>query len=169
MPIPAKVKRFLDRNKVKYEAIEHRTVFTAFDKATTLRVLQKIVGKTLALKTDPTGKPSASYGAGKTYALALIPSNKNLDKMKFKKVAKAKHIDFAKEVWIKKNLKGVKVGAVPPFGFLWKLPTFADRSLMNQKNIIVNGGAWNWSIKITPAVFKKMIPGLILGGFCKPR
>lgn len=157
MLIPSKIKNFLDKNKVKYEAIEHKTVFTAFDKATTLRIPQKIVGKTLTLKTD------------KKYVLALIPANKNLDKMKFRKVAKATQIDFAKEAWVKKNLKGVKVGAVPPFGILWKLPTFIDRSLMNQTKIIVNGGVWNWSIKITPAAFKKIVPGLILGGLCKPR
>ena len=157
MQIPAKIKNFLDKIRAKYEATEHRTVFTAFDKATTLRVPQKIVGKTLTIKID------------KGYGLVLIPANKNLDKMRFKKVAKAKHIDFAKEVWVKKNLKGVKVGAVPPFGVLWKLPTFIDRSLTRQTKIIVNGGVWNWSLKITPAAFKKIIPDLVLGSFSKSR
>ena len=179
MPISKKLEKFLRENKVKYEPIEHRIVYTAFDKAQTLRVPQKIIGKTLVLKIDPVGKPSASNGASRGYALALIPANKNLDKGKFKKVTKVKNINFVKEAWIKKNIKGVKIGAIPPFGNLWKLPTFVDRSLINQSlapkapprgvAIIVNGGDWKWSLKINPSVFKKLIPDLIIGNFSKAR
>jgi Ala-tRNA(Pro) deacylase len=184
MPIAKKLEKFLKENKIKYEPIEHRIVYTAFDKAKTLRIPEKIVGKTLTLKIDPIGKPSASYGASKGYALVLIPANKNLDKKKFLKVAnkwqssrcltpdvkhKIKRADFVTEAWIKKNLKGVKVGAVPPFGNLWRLPTFIDRSLIHQPKIIVAGGDWRNSIKISPSVFKKAIPDVIIGNFTKKR
>jgi len=155
MPIPKKIINFLEKNKIKYEPIKHRTVYTAFDKAATLKVPQKIVGKTLVVKLD------------KNPAIVLIPANKNLDKEKLKKVAKAKKVDFLKEAWMKKNLKGVKVGAIPPFGNLWGLATFIDRSLINQSKIIVNGGDYNWSIKITPATLKKLIPDLLIGSFSK--
>jgi prolyl-tRNA editing enzyme YbaK/EbsC (Cys-tRNA(Pro) deacylase) len=157
MPISKKLTKLLEEKKIKYEPIEHRTVYTAYDKAATLKIPEKIVGKTLTVKLD------------KNYGLVLIPANKNLDKAKFKKIAKVKSVDFAKEVWIKKNLKGVKVGAVPPLGNLWKLPTFIDRFLMNQSKIIINGGDYNWSIKINSAVLKKIIPDLITGGLTKPR
>lgn len=180
MAIAKKLEKFLKENKIKYEPIEHKIVYTAFDKVTTLRVPQKIVGKTLTLRI------------GKEYALALIPANKNLDKKKFLTVAnkwlnlhgririprgqaergrglRYSHADFVKETWIKKNLKGVKVGAVPPFGNLWRLPTFIDHSLMNQPKIIVNAGDWKWSIKVSPAIFKKIIPDLIIGSFSKSR
>ena len=158
MPIPKKIEKFLADNKVKYEPIAHKTVFTAYDKAQTLKIPEKIVGKTLAVKLD-----------SKSYGLVLIPANKNLDKMKFKKTAKVKGMDFVKEAWVKKNLKGVKVGAVPPFGNLWKMATIIDRSLMNQPKIIINAGDWNWSIKVSPAALKKTIQGLIVGNISKAR
>lgn len=148
---------FLEKAKVKYEPIRHRTVYTAFDKAKTLKVPQKIIGKTLAVKLD-----------NKT-ALVLVPANKNLDKGKLRKTAKAKKFDFVKEAWMKKNLKGVKAGAVPPFGNLWGIPTFIEKSLLQNPKIIVNSGAHNWSIKISPAVLKKIIPDLITGNFSQPR
>lgn len=167
MPIPQKVIKFLDSAKIKYEPIEHRTVFTAYDKAQTLKVPEKIIGKTLVVKFN------------KSYALVLIPANKNLDKVKLKKVINdwrkkinekpIKTIDFVTEAWMKKNLKGVKIGAIPPFGSLWKFPTFIDKSLINQPKIVVNGGDWNWSIKINLTNFKKMIPDLITGSFSKKR
>ena len=157
MAIPQKIIKFLDKSKIKYETIKHRTVYTAFDKAATLRVSQKIIGKTLVVKLD------------KNPALVLIPANKNLDKQKLKKIAKAKSVDFLKEAWMKKNLKGIKIGAVPPFGNLWKMPTFIDRGLTANPKIIVNSGDYNFSIKISPANIKKLIPNLTTGNFSKAR
>lgn len=163
MPIPQKLIKFLEKNKVKYEPIKHRTVYTAFDKAATLKVPQKMVGKTLVIKLD------------KNPAIILISANKNLDynppatRNKFKKIAKTKKVDFVSERIIKNKLKGVKVGAIPPFGNLWSLATFIDAQLLTQSKIIVNGGDYNWSIKISPANFKKLIPDLIIGSFSKSR
>ncbi|GAG36637.1 unnamed protein product, partial [marine sediment metagenome] len=62
MSIPKKVVKFLAG--VKHEPVKHRTVYTAYDKAATLRISQKIVGKTLVVKLD------------REFALALIPANK---------------------------------------------------------------------------------------------
>ena len=169
MAIPQKIIKFLDKNKVNYEIIKHRTVYTAFDKAATLRVPPKIIGKTLVVKLD------------KNPALVLIPANKNLDKQKLKKIAKAKSVDFIKEAWMKKNLKGIKIGAIPPFGNLWKscpkaargagcrLPTFVDRGLTQNPKIIVNSGEYTFSIKIKAGDMKKLIPDLVMGNFSKPR
>ena len=157
MPIPKKVIQFLDKSKVKYEPIKHKTVYTAYDKAATLRVPQKMVGKTLVVRID------------KDPALVLIPANKSLDKQKLRKITKAKKVDFIKEAWMKKNLKGLKVGAIPPFGNLWRLLTFIDKSLLNQPKIIINGGDYNFSIKITPASLKKLIPDLVIGNFSKAK
>ena len=157
MAIPQKIIKFLDVNKVKYETIKHRTVYTAFDKAATLRVPPKIIGKTLVVKLD------------KNPALVLIPANRNLDKQRLKKIAKAKNIDFIKEAWMKKNLKGIKIGAVPPFGNLWKLPTFADKGLFRNQKIIINGGDYTFSIKIKAGDMKKLIPDLVMGNFSKSR
>jgi len=177
MAIPKKIIKYLEETKTKYQPIEHRTVYTAFDKAQTLKVPQKIIGKTLVVKIDP---PSLKLRrASKDFTLVLIPANKNLDKVKFKKAVNgwrkkigqkaAKKISFATENWMKKNLKEVKVGVVPPFGTLWKLPTFVDKTLLKTPKIIVNAGDYNWSIKIKGADLKKLIPGLVEGNFSKTK
>ena len=183
MAIPKKVINFLEKGKVKYEAIGHRTVYTAFDKAKTLkrgplaggwrvgRSPEKMVGKTLILKMD--GK----------LTVVLIPANKNLDLQKFKKLAKAlpaaclpdrqgrqvKKIDFASERLIKNKFKGVRVGAIPPFGNLWGLRTFIDNFLMREKEIILNSGDYNFSIKISSNQLKKILPDAIFGNFSEKK
>jgi Ala-tRNA(Pro) deacylase len=165
MAIPQKIIKFLENNKIKYELISHRTVYTAYDKAATLKVKPKIIGKTLVLKMD------------KELAIALIPGNKNLDKNKFKKVVNdwrkkkkekpAKNIDFVSEKLMKNKFKGLKIGAVPPFGDIWKIPTFIDKGLLKEKNIFVNSGVYENSFKISPKIFEKL--EVVIGNFSKAK
>ena len=167
MPIPKRLIKFIDSAKIRYEIIQHRTVYTAFDKAKTLKVPEKIIGKTLVVKMD------------RVFAIVLIPANKNLDKEKLKKVVNAKlkkegkklvkKIGLATESWMKKNLKGVKIGAIPPFGCLWKLPTFVDKNLMKNPKIIVSAGDYNYSFRISSAGLKKLVPDLIAGSFSRAK
>ena len=165
MPIIKKLEKFLKDNKTQYQEVNHRTVYTAHDKAATLRVKEKSIGKTLVIKTD------------RDLALVLIPGNKNLDKGKLKKVVNdwrkkigqnlVRNIDFASEVLMKNHLKGVKVGAVPPFSKLWKLPVFIDKTLAKEKEIILNSGSYNSSIKIKQKEFKEL--DFIQGAFSKSK
>jgi prolyl-tRNA editing enzyme YbaK/EbsC (Cys-tRNA(Pro) deacylase) len=165
MAILKKLEKFLKDNKIQYQEVNHRTVYTAHDKAATLRVPEKTIGKTLVIKTD------------RDLALVLIPGNKNFDKVKFKKIINdwckkagqkpVKNIDFASEVLMKNHLKGVKVGAIPPFAKLWKLPVFIDKALTKEKEVILNSGNYNSSVKIKQKEFKKL--DFIQGNFSKPR
>ena len=168
MPISKPLQNFLDKNKIKYEVIDHKIVYTAHDKAATLHVKPEIVGKTMSVVFD-----------GKNYALGLIPANKNLDKKKvliaFNNLQKKtgergyKKIDFTKEAWMKKTFKGIDVGSTPPFGLLYNLSFFIDNSLAKQTKIIVNGGKYNLSFKITPSNILKLNPQAIKGNFSQAK
>jgi Ala-tRNA(Pro) deacylase len=157
MAIPRKITNFLEKAKIKYEIIKHKTVFTAFDKSQTLKVPEKIVGKTLVLK------------ANNSLFFVLIPANKNLDLKKIKKKIGKEKVELASERLIKNKIKGVKLGAIPPFGNLWRCQTFVDTSLKKEKEIILNGGDWNFSIKMSPKEFKKLIPDIVFGSFSKKK
>lgn len=155
MKIPAKIIKYLDKNKVKYEIVNHKTVYTAYDKAATLKVKPRIIGKTLVLKS------------GSDLVMALISGNKNLDLVKLKKIAKEKKVDFISEKILKNKFKGVKLGAIPPFGELWKLPLFVDRGLAKEKNIFVSSGIYETSFRISAKALGKS--GAILGNFSKSK
>ncbi|MBI4708997.1 MAG: YbaK/EbsC family protein [Candidatus Portnoybacteria bacterium] len=164
MPIPKSLQNFLEKNKIKFKEINHKTVYTAFDKATTLRLKPQNVTKTIIVSLD-----------GKDHALAIIPANKNLDKKKLLKIINAgrkkqsqklfKKIDFAKEVWMKNNLKSIKVGSTPPFGLLYKLPTFIDNALAKQTKLIVGAGNYETSLEISPSALLKSDSTIIKGSF----
>jgi prolyl-tRNA editing enzyme YbaK/EbsC (Cys-tRNA(Pro) deacylase) len=52
---------------------------------------------------------------------------------------------------------------------LWKCQTFVDNSIKKEKEIILNGGDWNFSIKILTKDLKKLIPDLVFGNFSKKK
>jgi len=159
---------FLDKNKIKYEVIEHRTVYTALDKAATLKVKPTQIGKTVIVSFDAKG-----------YAIGLIPANKNLDKQKvlasFNKYRQKikdkpfKKIDFATENWMKANIKGTKLGATPPLGMLYKLPFFIDNAVAKQPKIIVNAGEYELSLKLSPTSLIKLDINTIKGNFSQAK
>ncbi|MEA2007237.1 MAG: YbaK/EbsC family protein [Patescibacteria group bacterium] len=186
--VSKKIIKLLEENKIKHDVIEHKTTYTAFDTAAT-NVKNKIkpeeIVKTLVMKVD------------KEYVLALMPSNKMLDKMKLKRLINdqikkekknltmqakkavgdvekkelekqaknllaVKKIDFAKEVWMKKNIMG-NIGAVPPFSSLTKLKIFVDGSLLRQKQLYLGSGEYEFSIKVTPAQYQKLEKDFVKG------
>lgn len=163
--IPSKVLKFLEKSRVKFEPVKHKTVYTAYDKAATLRIKPNIVGKTLVLKTDS------------DVTMVLIPGNKNLDKVKFQKVLNiwrkkqgmklVKKIDFISETVMKNKFAGIKLGAIPPFGKLFGLPAFIDKELTKEKNILVNTGIYEESFKVSPKIFDKL--ETITGVFSKAK
>jgi prolyl-tRNA editing enzyme YbaK/EbsC (Cys-tRNA(Pro) deacylase) len=76
MSVPKKLINYLDKEGVKYELAEHKTVFTAWDMSQTMHVKPQQIVKTLVVKLR-----------GKVPALVLIPAHRNLDKKKFANVA----------------------------------------------------------------------------------
>ena len=165
MAVLKSLTNLLDKNKIKYEILDHKKVYTAWDLAETEHLKPQDIAKTLVMKLD------------REYALAVLPASKNLDKVKFKKVANQfkkkqglksiKKIDLAKEAWTKKKLKG-KVGATPPFGSLFKMATFVDRGLLTKPNLIINSGDYIKSLKVKSKAFVK-VESPVIGSFSKKK
>lgn len=166
MAIIKDLERLLQDSKVKYEIVKHKTVFTAIDSAITQHMDPKEVVKTLVVQ----------IGA-KKHILALIAANKNLDKKKLlKEVNKwlkkegekaTEAVEFAKEAWMKKNLKG-KVGATIPIGSINKMTAFIDNGLLKNKFLLINTGDYERSIKIATKKFLQL-EEMIKGAFSEAK
>lgn len=150
MPIPAKVKAYLKKAKVGFEEIGHKTVFTAYDVAQTLKRNLKEIGKTLLVKTD------------KAYVLVVVPASHRLDLAKLKKALKVKKVEMVPEKVMAKMLK-VKAGALTAFGKLHKLPLIVDRSLLKTKEVILQAGSFTDSVRMKAKDFVEMEEALLAG------
>jgi Ala-tRNA(Pro) deacylase len=141
--IPAKITKHLDSNKIKYEIIEHKKVYTAYDASATMRIdLDKIV-KWLLVKID------------KDYGLALVGANQNIDLKKLAKLAGVKKAGLPKENVMKTKFK-VKPGEMTAFGSIYSTPVFLDKKLSGQKEAIFSAGSFTESLKIKMKDFVKM-------------
>ena len=93
---------------------------------------------------------------------------KEVNKVLKKEGEKAvKTVEFAKEQWMKKNMKG-KIGATVPFGSLSKMPAFIDKSLLKNKNLIINTGDYEKSIKLATKKFLEL-EEMVKGAFSEAK
>ena len=143
MAIPKTTKNYLDKKMVKYEELAHKTVYTAYDLAQTLRQELNQIAKSLLIATD------------KAYVIAVVPAHMRIDLDKLKKALKAKKVTIPKEQVMIKIFK-VKPGAMTAFGGLHQVEVWVDKSLLKAKDIILGAGSFTDSVRMKAKDFIKM-------------
>ena len=143
MAIPAKTKAYLDKKLARYEVLSHKTVYTAYDAAQTLRRELKEIAKSLLIAAD------------KPYIIAVIPAHLRLDLGKLKASLRAKKVSIPREQVMIKIFK-VKPGAMTAFGGLHKVEVWADKSLLKTKDVILSAGSFTDSVRMKVKDFLQM-------------
>ena len=133
--IGKKVLDYLGKQKIPFEVLGHKKVFTAYDLSQTLKEDLHRIAKTLLVKAD------------KNYVIVILPAAFKVDLAKLKKALSAKKLSIPKEEVIVKVLK-VKVGGLTPFGALHKVETVADKSLLKTQHMIINAGSFTQSLRL---------------------
>ncbi len=130
-----KIKKLLDENGVDYQFFEHEPVFTS-DDASRIRNTPKHLGaKAIIFSAD--GSP----------ILVVVPGDQRVDTKIFKKLYNIKDLRLlsADEV---KELTGLEIGAIPPFGSTMDLPTYLDQGIAENEMMVFNAGAHTKSIQM---------------------
>jgi Ala-tRNA(Pro) deacylase len=148
--VPAKVLNALTKAKVKYDILEHRTVFTAYDLAQTLKRKLGEVTKTIVVKVD------------KGHAILLVPASHQVDFKLLKKALGAKKVDIDRENTMVKLFK-VKPGAISPLhGPLHKLPVYIDKAVMKAQKAVVQAGSFEKSLHMKTKDLLKVVEGKLV-------
>jgi prolyl-tRNA editing enzyme YbaK/EbsC (Cys-tRNA(Pro) deacylase) len=155
--LPTKLVKYLDEAGVKHDILEHRTVYTAIDAASTMKKKLNEVAKSLLVKAD------------KDYYLVLLPADYNLN---FKKLGTCIGMQTGQKVKVVKipgekvmtDLLKIKAGAMSAFGGLHKLPVIADKGLIKAKKTIFSSGSFNHSVEMAVKDFIKL-ENAVLGSF----
>ena len=141
--IHPKLKKHLEKNKVKYEVVPHKKVFTAVDAAATLKVKLEEIAKSLVVKAD------------KTYYLLILAANRNVHLGKLQKALKAKKVIIPKEAELVKSFK-IKPGSLTGFGVVHQLPVIVDKGYDKVKKAIFSSGSLIESVKIKVKDYLKL-------------
>ncbi len=127
MALPKRVKQYLKENRIKYKITRHKEVFTTQEIAATQHISGKQLAKVVIVKA-------------KDFAMMVLPANLLLDIKKVKKILKSKSIRLAKEAELEKLFPDCEIGAMPPFGNLYNLPVYIDKTLTEKKEIAFEAG-----------------------------
>lgn len=119
-----KLKAFLTEKGVEFKVTEHAPVKTCEEAATVRGVSIESGAKAMLLKDS--GKKLTREGV--EFYLAIMSASNKFNSKSFKKITGCKNSRFAspEECF---TVTGQLSGAVSPFGSLWKIPVWVDRSL----------------------------------------
>ncbi|MCX6785737.1 MAG: YbaK/EbsC family protein [Candidatus Komeilibacteria bacterium] len=148
MTIHPKLKKHLETNKVKYQIVPHKKVFTALDAAATLKCKLEEIAKSLVVKAD------------KNYYLLILAANRNVNLNKLQKVLKAKKVLIPKEAELVKAFK-IKPGSLTGFGAIHQLPVIVDKGYDKVKKAIFSSGSLIESVKMKVADYLKLEKAIV--------
>ncbi|MFQ5754237.1 MAG: aminoacyl-tRNA deacylase [bacterium] len=145
MSISQPIKSYLDEHKVPYEVIHHRRDYTAQETAADTHTKGKDFVKTVILFVD------------NTFCMVVLPSIYQVDLDKIKKKLNAKEVNLATEDEIWSICSDCEVGAMPPFGPLYKLPVYVSHHLIKDQMITFNAGTHEDVIRMLYRDFEQLV------------
>ncbi len=144
MPLKKRLKEFLDENNVKYVTMIHSKAYTAQEIAAILHVPGRMFAKSVILKTD------------KGYMMAVLPATHKVNFDLFKQVSHTNEVELATEEEFESLFPKCEIGAMPPFGNIYGLPTFVDASLTKGEEICFNATTHSEVIKMKYEDYEKL-------------
>lgn len=144
MKIPKQLIDCLNENRVRYEILHHPEAMTAQRIAQVEHIKGRHQAKVVILKS------------GGRHLMAVLPADRQIDLEKIGNVT-GKSASLGKEEEFKSLFPDCATGAMPPFGNLYGLPTYVDKSLAEQDYIVFEAGTHTDAIKMNYGDYKKIV------------
>ena len=148
-----KIRDILNKEKIEYEVLEHKAVFTSKEAAEVRGTQLKQGCKALICKT------------AEGFIQAVVSGAKELDIEKLQKLTLFKKIELANAKEVRK-VTGCNIGSVPPFGNLFNLKVYVDKSVVENEIVAFNAGSHTRSIKMKAKDLVRVV-NPIIGEFSK--
>lgn len=123
-----RIREFLDGNHVQYVTISHSPAYTASQVAESIHIPGKSLAKVVVVAAD------------RRLAMVVVPATKDVDMIRLQEEIRSNDVRLADEAEFATRFEGCKLGAVPPFGNLFGVDTYLDRSFLTASHIAFNAG-----------------------------
>ena len=140
-----RLENYLRENGVPFEVQHHPRVITAQEVAAAEHVPGKMLAKVVMVLAD-----------GEMVVLAL-PAPYQVDLEKVGAVLGAKEVRLADEGEFEDAFPDCEVGAMPPFGNLYGLPVYAEKTLAEDETIFFRAGTHTDTMSIKYADFERLV------------
>ena len=146
-----RVTEFLDKSAVPYEVKEHPAVFTAQQMAAIEHEPGQYVAKPVIVKADG------------EYLMCVLSACYKIDLGALKDQIGARSVELAEEKEIGEIFPDCELGAEPPFGNLYDLPTVMDEALETDDHITFQAGTHEKAIRMSMDDYRKLVKPKVLG------
>ncbi|RPI64665.1 MAG: YbaK/EbsC family protein [Planctomycetaceae bacterium] len=140
-----KIAEYLKEHDVQFESHEHIPAYTAQEIAAEEHVSGSRLAKAVVVK------------GSKGFAMCVLPACCKLDLEKVAKSLKEKTVRLADENEMAELFKDAEVGAEPPFGNLYDLPTLVDLRLSKEDRIVFQAGSHREAICMNYCDYAKLV------------
>lgn len=144
MPLVEELRRLFDSHHIPYSLTSHRTAFRASEVASAEHLPAWEVAKTVVVFAD--GK----------YHMVVVPADRYVDMNELQYALDLKHIRLAAETELAKLFPDCELGAMPPLGIIFGLPTYLDSELANEAMITFNAGTHHECVHMRMTDFRKL-------------
>lgn len=145
-----RVIEFLDKSTVRYEVSEHAPAFTAQQMAAAEHERGRYVAKPVIVKADD------------KRIMCVLSACCKIDFGQLKSQLGAKSVELADETEIGKIFDDCELGAEPPFGNLYDLPTVMDKALEKDDHITFQAGTHENAIRMSMEDYRKLVEPKVL-------
>lgn len=141
---------YLNSQHIPYENIQHPRAYTAQEIAALTHIPGKNFAKTVILKVD--GKMT----------MLVLPAQYKVDLNQIKRGTGAKYVELASENEFAGMFPECEVGAMPPFGNLYNMDVWVDKSLTQDEEIAFNACNHIELIKMAYSDFEHLVHPKVL-------
>src|SRR2546428_8455376 len=144
MKMPKRLIDCLDEHKARYEILRHPETVTAQRIAQAEHVKGRRHAKVVMVKS------------GGEHLMIVLPAEHLIDLEKLAKIV-GKEVSLDSEEEFKSLFPDCAVGAMPPFGNLYGVPTYVDKSLSQENYIVCEAGTHTDAIRLSYRDYQKIV------------
>ncbi len=135
---------YLDEMGIRYRLSKHSTAYTAQDLAAKEHVPGRQVIKPVVVQADG------------EFILCALPASYRVDLDELKSQLEAQYVELVDEQALSNLFADCELGAVPPIGRLYGLPTMMDESLIADDHVTFQAGTHEDAVTMSLADYRRV-------------
>jgi Ala-tRNA(Pro) deacylase len=138
------VQNYLDQMGVNYRLSRHDTTFTAQDLAAAEHVSGRKVIKPVIVKADG------------QFVMCALPASHRIDLDTLREQLQVREVELAQEAELQQCFPDCELGAEPPIGRMFGMPTLMDESLFADDRVTFQAGTHRDSVTMSLADYRRV-------------
>ena len=149
MPCIERLESLLRQESVPFQVQHHPLAYTAQQLAAAEHVPGRMIAKVVMVYAD--GQP----------AMLVMPAPAHVNLMRAALALKVREVRLAREEEFARQFPDCEVGAMPPFGNLYGVPVWIDKSLAKDDTIIFAAGTHTDTIQVAFSDFERIVKPIV--------